>query len=241
MSLLCSTTLEYAGSSTSWTDGAWAFPEVPTECLKFNLKIQRWHIPEACTQVALRFYHHVPLFFFFTCLYSEADRETKNKDNNTLKWREILEMLWNIGFCDLPRHLLFPSFISFILPLCLSNVYLLCSHHLLATVYETKGEFRSALQHEKEAYSIYKSQVCFKVLEYHVCWCYVDAIWSLFYLRHFIVAHMKVGEIHDSTKESSEYLKSLTQQAVVLQKAINHIYSNTPSACIPPPKVCTVC
>uniref|UniRef100_A0A665TT55 Clustered mitochondria (cluA/CLU1) homolog b n=1 Tax=Echeneis naucrates TaxID=173247 RepID=A0A665TT55_ECHNA len=82
------------------------------------------------------------------------------------------------------------------------------SHHLLATVYETKGEFRTALQHEKEAYSIYKSQV---------------------------------GENHDSTKESSEYLRSLTQQAVVLQKAINHIYSNAPSACIPPPKVCTVC
>uniref|UniRef100_A0A8C4P0E3 Clustered mitochondria protein homolog n=1 Tax=Dicentrarchus labrax TaxID=13489 RepID=A0A8C4P0E3_DICLA len=77
------------------------------------------------------------------------------------------------------------------------------SHHLLATVYESKGEFRSALQHEKEAYSIYKSQV---------------------------------GEDHDSTKESSDYLKSLTQQAVILQKAINHIYSNTPTSCIPPPK-----
>ncbi|KAF1378436.1 hypothetical protein PFLUV_G00190540 [Perca fluviatilis] len=80
------------------------------------------------------------------------------------------------------------------------------SHHLLATVYESKGEFRSALQHEKEAYSIYKSQV---------------------------------GENHDSMKQSSEYLKSLTQQAVILQKAINHIYSNTPSACIPPPKFST--
>ncbi|XP_034744989.1 clustered mitochondria protein homolog isoform X2 [Etheostoma cragini] len=80
------------------------------------------------------------------------------------------------------------------------------SHHLLATVYESKGEFRSALQHEKEAYSIYKIQT---------------------------------GENHDSTKESSEYLKSLTQQAVILQKAINHIYSNTPSACIPPPKFST--
>ncbi|XP_042355264.1 clustered mitochondria protein homolog [Plectropomus leopardus] len=77
------------------------------------------------------------------------------------------------------------------------------SHHLLATVYESKGEFRSALQHEKEAYSIYKSQV---------------------------------GENHGRTKESSEYLQSLTQQAVILQKAINQIYSNTPSACIPPPK-----
>ena len=54
----------------------------------------------------------------------------------------------------------------------------------------------------------------------------------------FAVAHMKVGENHDSTKESSEYLKSLTQQAVVLQKAINHFYSDTPGACVPPPKVC---
>ncbi|KAF3705704.1 Clustered mitochondria protein -like protein [Channa argus] len=77
------------------------------------------------------------------------------------------------------------------------------NHHLLATVNESKGEFRSALQHEKEAYSIYKSQV---------------------------------GVNHTSTMESSEYLKSLTQQAVVLQKAINHICSNTASASIPPPK-----
>uniref|UniRef100_A0A7N9AWC6 Clustered mitochondria protein homolog n=1 Tax=Mastacembelus armatus TaxID=205130 RepID=A0A7N9AWC6_9TELE len=80
------------------------------------------------------------------------------------------------------------------------------SHHLLATVYESKGEFRSALQHEKEAYSIYKSQV---------------------------------GVNHDRTKESSEYLQRLTQQAVMLQKAINHIYSNTPGASIPPPKFST--
>uniref|UniRef100_A0A8C2ZJZ6 Clustered mitochondria homolog n=1 Tax=Cyclopterus lumpus TaxID=8103 RepID=A0A8C2ZJZ6_CYCLU len=79
------------------------------------------------------------------------------------------------------------------------------SHHLLATVYESKREFRSALQHEKEALSIYKSQV---------------------------------GENHESTKESSKYLKSLTQQAVALQKAFNHIYSNTP-ACVPPSKFST--
>ncbi|TNN66420.1 Clustered mitochondria [Liparis tanakae] len=77
------------------------------------------------------------------------------------------------------------------------------SHHLLATVYESKGDFRSALQHEKEALSIYKSQF---------------------------------GENHDGTKESSTYLESLTQQAVALQKAINHIYRNTP-ACVPPSKV----
>uniref|UniRef100_A0A3B3H675 Clustered mitochondria (cluA/CLU1) homolog b n=1 Tax=Oryzias latipes TaxID=8090 RepID=A0A3B3H675_ORYLA len=32
-------------------------------------------------------------------------------------------------------------------------------HHLLTAVFEAKGDFFSALQHEKEAYSIYKSQV----------------------------------------------------------------------------------
>ncbi|KAG7251147.1 hypothetical protein CRUP_009117, partial [Coryphaenoides rupestris] len=64
------------------------------------------------------------------------------------------------------------------------------SHHLLATVYESKGEFRLALQHEKEAYSVYKSQ-------------------------------------------------TLTKQAVILQRALNHIYSNTASACTPAPKFST--
>lgn len=56
-------------------------------------------------------------------------------------------------------HLPLSSLLS-LLPL---HVYLLYSHHLLATVYESKGEFRSALQHEREAYSIYKSQVSFKM------------------------------------------------------------------------------
>lgn len=55
-----------------------------------------------------------------------------------------------------------------------------------------------------------------------------------------IVSYLKVGEDHESTKESSEYLESLTQQAVVLQKAINRIYSDTSSVFTPPPKVCTV-
>ncbi|XP_072230646.1 clustered mitochondria protein homolog isoform X2 [Leuresthes tenuis] len=49
----------------------------------------------------------------------------------------------------------------------------------------------------------------------------------------------QVGEIHDHTKESSEYLKKLTQQAVMLQKAINHIYSDTPRAGVPAPKFST--
>ncbi|XP_040279427.1 clustered mitochondria protein homolog isoform X2 [Bufo bufo] len=77
------------------------------------------------------------------------------------------------------------------------------SHHLVARVHETKGEFRSALQHEKEGYTIYKNQL---------------------------------GEQHEKTKESSEYLKYLTQQAVALQRTMNEIYKNGPSANIMPLK-----
>ncbi|XP_028722544.1 clustered mitochondria protein homolog isoform X1 [Peromyscus leucopus] len=77
------------------------------------------------------------------------------------------------------------------------------SHHLVARVYESKAEFRSALQHEKEGYTIYKTQL---------------------------------GEDHEKTRESSEYLKCLTQQAVALQRTMNEIYRNGPSANIPPLK-----
>ncbi|XP_072496081.1 clustered mitochondria protein homolog isoform X5 [Notamacropus eugenii] len=78
------------------------------------------------------------------------------------------------------------------------------SHHLVARVYESKAEFRSALQHEKEGYTIYKSQL---------------------------------GENHEKTKESSDYLKCLTQQAVALQRTMNEIYRNGSSANIVPLKV----
>ncbi|XP_034883423.1 clustered mitochondria protein homolog isoform X2 [Mirounga leonina] len=78
------------------------------------------------------------------------------------------------------------------------------SHHLVARVYESKAEFRSALQHEKEGYTIYKTQL---------------------------------GEDHEKTKESSEYLKCLTQQAVALQRTMNEIYRNGSSANIPPLKL----
>uniref|UniRef100_W5KMZ2 Clustered mitochondria protein homolog n=1 Tax=Astyanax mexicanus TaxID=7994 RepID=W5KMZ2_ASTMX len=77
------------------------------------------------------------------------------------------------------------------------------SHHLVARVYESKAEFRSALQHEKEGYTIYKNQV---------------------------------GEAHEKTKESSDYLKYLTQQAVALQRTMNEIYKNGSNASIMPLK-----
>ncbi|MCI4386369.1 hypothetical protein PGIGA_G00061460 [Pangasianodon gigas] len=74
-------------------------------------------------------------------------------------------------------------------------------HHLLAKVYESKGEFRSALRHEKERYMIYRSQV---------------------------------GEAHEKTQESSEYLKHLTNQAVILQRTMNMIYKNRSGSSITP-------
>lgn len=77
------------------------------------------------------------------------------------------------------------------------------SHHLVARVYDSKAEFRSALQHEKDGYTIYKNQF---------------------------------GENHEKTKESSEYLKYLTQQAVALQRTMNEIYKNGSNASILPLK-----
>ncbi|XP_069471163.1 clustered mitochondria protein homolog isoform X2 [Ambystoma mexicanum] len=77
------------------------------------------------------------------------------------------------------------------------------SHHLVARVYASKAEFRSALQHEKEGYTIYKTQF---------------------------------GEQNEKTKESSEYLKYLTQQAVALQRTMNEIYKNGSNANIKPLK-----
>ncbi|GAB1604633.1 clustered mitochondria protein homolog [Argonauta hians] len=63
-------------------------------------------------------------------------------------------------------------------------------HHLVARTRSCRSDFRSALQSEKEAYTIYKQVL---------------------------------GEDHERTKESSECLRHLTQQAVVFQKKMNEI------------------
>lgn len=47
----------------------------------------------------------------------------------------------------------------------------------------------------------------------------------------------QMGETHEKTKESSEYLKYLTQQAVALQRTMNEIYKNGSNASIMPLKV----
>ncbi|XP_041058731.1 clustered mitochondria protein homolog isoform X2 [Carcharodon carcharias] len=75
------------------------------------------------------------------------------------------------------------------------------SYHLMAQVYASKVEFRTAVQHEKEAYTIYRAQL---------------------------------GETHQKTKASSEFLKHVTQQAVNLQRTMNEIYKNGSNANLPP-------
>ncbi|KAM4709460.1 clustered mitochondria protein homolog [Discoglossus pictus] len=74
------------------------------------------------------------------------------------------------------------------------------SYHLIALVYTSKAEFRTAMQHEKETYTIYKALL---------------------------------GDFHEYTKESSTFLKHVTQQAVNLQRTMNEIYKNGSFANIP--------
>ncbi|XP_059052836.1 clustered mitochondria protein homolog isoform X2 [Achroia grisella] len=71
------------------------------------------------------------------------------------------------------------------------------SRHLLARTLSCLGDFRAALAHEKETYSIYKQLL---------------------------------GESHEKTRESSECLRHLTQQAVVLQKRLAEAYARSPHA-----------
>ncbi|GLH03477.1 Clustered mitochondria protein homolog [Gryllus bimaculatus] len=75
------------------------------------------------------------------------------------------------------------------------------SYHLVARTQSCMGDFRSALNNEKETYAIYKQQL---------------------------------GEAHEKTRESSECLRHLTSQAVVLQKKMNEIYTGKPGASLPP-------
>lgn len=117
---------------------------------------------------------------------------------------------------------------------CLVFVF---SHHLVARVYESKAEFRAALQHEKEGYTIYKNQVSLAGLLGTGTLLLVncDEI-----ISEIFVFTSQMGEAHEKTKESSEYLKYLTQQAVALQRTMNEIYKNGSNASIMPLKVTTL-
>ncbi|KAM4051348.1 clustered mitochondria protein homolog isoform 2-T2 [Anomaloglossus baeobatrachus] len=74
------------------------------------------------------------------------------------------------------------------------------SHHLIALSYTSKVEFRSAMQHEKETFTIYKALL---------------------------------GDCHERTRESSAFLKHVTQQAVNLQRTMNEIYKNGSISSLP--------
>ncbi len=51
----------------------------------------------------------------------------------------------------------------------------------------------------------------------------------------YLIYKTQLGDEHDKTKESSECLRHLTQQAVVLQKKMNEIYTGkTKSGSLPP-------
>ncbi|XP_039627681.1 clustered mitochondria protein homolog [Polypterus senegalus] len=67
------------------------------------------------------------------------------------------------------------------------------SYHLLAQAYYNKGDFRSAVTHEREAYNIYQEQL---------------------------------GNGHERTKTSSDFLHFATEQAVLLQRSYNQINRN---------------
>ncbi|KAH0561474.1 clustered mitochondria protein homolog [Cotesia glomerata] len=75
------------------------------------------------------------------------------------------------------------------------------SYHLVARTQSCMGDFRAALNNEKETYAIYKQQL---------------------------------GEEHEKTRESSDCLRHLTQQAVVLQKKMNELYTGKSSLSLPP-------
>ncbi|KDR11240.1 hypothetical protein L798_14504, partial [Zootermopsis nevadensis] len=75
------------------------------------------------------------------------------------------------------------------------------SFHLVARTQSCMGDFRSALNNEKETYAIYRQQL---------------------------------GESHEKTRESSDCLRHLTSQAVVLQKKMNEIYTGKSNTALPP-------
>lgn len=50
----------------------------------------------------------------------------------------------------------------------------------------------------------------------------------------YAIYKRELGEGHEKTKESSECLRHLTNQAVVLQKKMNEIYKGNVNAIIPP-------
>ena len=84
------------------------------------------------------------------------------------------------------------------------------SHHLCARIQSCRGDFRSALSSEREAYQIYRLQV--KLISP-----------SIEESSDSLSLSLQLGDEHERTRESAQVLKHLTEQAVVLQKRMNDV------------------
>lgn len=66
----------------------------------------------------------------------------------------------------------------------------------------------------------------------------LNTICSYFRILPYVIQRnivsVQLGENHEKTKESSDCLRHLTQQAVVLQKKMNEIYTGKPATSLPP-------
>lgn len=114
------------------------------------------------------------------------------------------------------------------------------SYHLVARTQSCMGDFRAALQNEKETYTIYKQQVSERQI-YQMMRILIlgkrarKQNFSLNILSSVLLFFgQKLGEEHEKTKESSECLRHLTQQAVILQKKMNEIYNGRVGTSLPP-------
>uniref|UniRef100_A0A182S680 Uncharacterized protein n=1 Tax=Anopheles maculatus TaxID=74869 RepID=A0A182S680_9DIPT len=100
------------------------------------------------------------------------------------------------------------------------------SYHLVARTQSCMGDFRSALVNEKETYAIYKQQVRCRGNDR----LFADPLT----LNVCETVSLQLGESHEKTQESSECLRHLTQQAVVLQKKMNFANGKLLSTGLPP-------
>lgn len=69
----------------------------------------------------------------------------------------------------------------------------------MARVYESKAEFRSALQHEKEGYTIYKNQVQQTTR--------VQRFWGYISLHYYLLVLMLMYYVHMRLKATSQHIR----------------------------------
>uniref|UniRef100_A0A915J4Z3 Uncharacterized protein n=1 Tax=Romanomermis culicivorax TaxID=13658 RepID=A0A915J4Z3_ROMCU len=90
------------------------------------------------------------------------------------------------------------------------------TYHLLARTQSCRGDFRSALQYEKETFTIYKNTYTVGLQFTKIRFTLLSFLWIYNFEFNF-------GEDHEKTRESGECLRHLTQQAVTFQKRMNEI------------------